>query len=87
MPPKFPRQLQWQEHQMRMDYDSNDGRGNALPAGAFAYQGFAAQGIKEADPKWTIYEFSYDTDGVRGIELRQVAMNVNWTDRATHTYA
>ena len=71
---------------MRLDYDTVDGRGNALPNGQFSYQGFAPPGIGVGDDHWTIYEYSYDTDAPNGIEIRQVAFKVNWTDRATHAY-
>jgi hypothetical protein len=55
-----------------------DGRTDLQPV----YQGWYKPGTGEGESKWIIYKFTYNADG--SVSKRQVATDVDWTNRATH---
>lgn len=64
-------------NQVRMDY-------TGTTSGVPIYVGYAAPSVATSAATWRVCKY---TDSSAGPTLKQCADDVNWDDRATHTYS
>lgn len=61
---------------IRVDYDASQN---------IIYHGYAKPGAAEGDPVWIVFKDTLNGSG--STTATDVANSVDWTNRATHTYA